>query len=43
VVFTVAGDDKRDAFTRIQAGDDLPAAHVTAEHVVWLVDPPAAG
>jgi 6-phosphogluconolactonase len=43
VVFTVAGDDKRDAFTRIRAGDDLPAAHVTAEQVVWLVDPAAAG
>jgi 6-phosphogluconolactonase len=43
VVFTVAGDGKRDAFTRIQAGDDLPAAHVTADQVVWLVDPAAAG
>jgi 6-phosphogluconolactonase len=43
VVFTVAGDDKRDAFTRIQAGDDLPAAHVTAERVLWLVDPAAHG
>jgi 6-phosphogluconolactonase len=43
VVFTVAGDDKRDAFNRIRAGDDLPAAHVTAEQVVWLVDPAAAG
>jgi len=43
VVFTVAGDGKRAAFTRIRAGDDLPAAHVTAEQVVWLVDPAAAG
>ena len=43
VVFTVAGDDKRDAFTRIRAGDDLPAAHVTADQVVWLVDPAATG
>jgi 6-phosphogluconolactonase len=42
VVFTVAGGDKHDAFTRIRAGDDLPAAHVTAEQVVWLVDPAAA-
>jgi 6-phosphogluconolactonase len=43
VVFTVAGDDKRDAFTRIEAGADLPAAHVTAERVLWLVDPAARG
>jgi 6-phosphogluconolactonase len=43
VVFTVAGEEKRDAFTRIQAGDDLPAAHVTAGRVLWLVDPAAAG
>ncbi len=39
----MAGEDKRDAFTRIAAGDDLPAAHVTAEHVLWLVDPAAHG
>jgi 6-phosphogluconolactonase len=43
VVFTVAGDDKRDAYTRIRAGEDLPAARVTAEQIVWLVDPAAAG
>jgi 6-phosphogluconolactonase len=43
VVFTVAGGDKRDPFARIRAGDDLPAAHVTAERVLWLVDPTAAG
>ncbi len=43
VVFTVAGEGKRDAFARIQAGDDLPAARVTADRIVWLVDPAAAG
>jgi 6-phosphogluconolactonase len=43
VVFTVGGDDKHDAFARIRAGDDLPAAHVTAARVIWLVDPAAAG
>jgi 6-phosphogluconolactonase len=43
VVFTVAGDDKRDAFEHVRAGADLPAAHVTAERVLWLVDPAAAG
>ena len=43
VVFTVAGGDKRDALARVRAGDDLPAAHVDAERVVWLVDPAALG
>ena len=42
-VFTVAGADKRDAFARVRAGDDLPAAHVEATRVIWLVDPAAAG
>jgi 6-phosphogluconolactonase len=43
VVFTVAGAGKRDAFARVRAGDDLPAARVTADRVVWLADPAAAG
>lgn len=43
VVFTVAGDEKRDAFTRIRAGDDLPAARVRGDRIVWLVDPAALG
>jgi len=43
VVFTVEGDDKRDAFARVRAGEDVPAAHVTAGRVLWLVDPAAAG
>jgi 6-phosphogluconolactonase len=42
-VFTVAGDDKRDAFARVRSGGDVPAAHVTAQRVLWLVDPDAAG
>jgi 6-phosphogluconolactonase len=42
-VFTVAGDDKRDAFARVRADGDVPAAHVTAQRVLWLVDPDAAG
>lgn len=40
-VFTVVGEEKRDAMTRIRAGDDLPAARVRAEDVLWLVDPTA--
>jgi 6-phosphogluconolactonase len=43
VVFTVAGEDKRDAFARIRDGADLPAGRVTAPEVIWLVDPAAAG
>ena len=43
VVFTVAGADKRDAFTRIRAGEDLPAARVAADRIIWLVDPEAMG
>ena len=42
VLFTVAGEDKREALQRICDGEDLPAARVRAERVVWLVDPAAA-
>ena len=43
VVFTVAGASKHDAFERVVGGDDLPAARVSAEEVIWLVDADAAG
>lgn len=43
VVFTVSGDSKRDAFRRLVAGDDLPAARVTAGEVIWLADAAAVG
>jgi 6-phosphogluconolactonase len=43
VVFTVAGEGKREAFSRVRAGDDVPAARVEAERIIWLVDPAAAG
>ena len=43
VVFTVSGPSKREAFARLQAGADLPAARVTAGQVLWLVDADAAG
>jgi 6-phosphogluconolactonase len=43
VVFTVAGADKCDAFSQVRGGDDLPAGRVTADRVLWLVDPAAAG
>lgn len=37
-VFTVAGEEKREALKRIKAGEDLPAARVAAGRVIWLVD-----
>lgn len=42
VVFTVAGDSKKEAMQAIAGGADLPAARVRADQVVWLVDPAAA-
>lgn len=38
VLFTVAGVNKRDALQAVMEGADLPAARVTADQVVWLVD-----
>jgi 6-phosphogluconolactonase len=38
VIFTVSGEDKRDAMRKVMDGADVPAARVQAEHVVWLVD-----
>ncbi|MGQ0804826.1 MAG: 6-phosphogluconolactonase [Actinomycetota bacterium] len=43
VVFTVAGEEKKEAFARVKAGEDLPAARVQAERVLWLVDEAANG
>jgi 6-phosphogluconolactonase len=43
VLVTVSGEDKRDAFRRIQDGEPLPAARIRGDRVVWLVDPVAAG
>lgn len=41
-LFTVAGAEKAEALARVAAGDDVPAARVRAEQVIWLVDPAAA-
>jgi len=43
VLITVEGEEKREAFARVRAGDDLPVARVRAPKVVWLVDPAAGG
>jgi 6-phosphogluconolactonase len=37
VVFTVAGEAKRDAYRALLDGADLPAGRVTAKKVTWLV------
>jgi len=42
-VVTVEGADKAEAWRRVQAGDDVPAARIRAGEVVWLLDPAAAG
>ena len=42
-VFTVAGAGKREALQRVKAGDDLPAARVSAGRLIWLVDEAANG
>ncbi|HEX6476465.1 MAG TPA: 6-phosphogluconolactonase [Acidimicrobiales bacterium] len=41
-LFTVAGESKREALQAVIDGADLPAARVSAERVVWLVDREAA-
>jgi len=44
VLVTVSGEEKRDAFARVQRDDpDCPGSHIRADRVVWLVDPAAAG
>jgi 6-phosphogluconolactonase len=42
VIFTVSGEEKREAMQKVVDGADVPAAHVAAERIVWLVDPSAA-
>ncbi|HLH46015.1 MAG TPA: 6-phosphogluconolactonase, partial [Acidimicrobiales bacterium] len=42
VVFTVAGESKREALQAVIDGADLPAGRVTADRVLWLVDRAAA-
>jgi 6-phosphogluconolactonase len=43
VIVTVAGVEKRDAVERIRAGEELPAARIRAERVLWLGDRAALG
>ncbi|HVF31561.1 MAG TPA: 6-phosphogluconolactonase [Acidimicrobiales bacterium] len=41
-LFTVTGADKQAAMQQVYEGADVPAAHVRADRVVWLVDREAA-
>ena len=41
-VVTVEGESKRAAMQAVVDGDDVPAARIDADEVVWLVDPAAA-
>lgn len=46
LLVTVEGEAKREAFARLRAGEDIPAAHVRPNaggRLVWIVDPAAAG
>lgn len=42
VLFTVSGEGKREAMQAVYDERDVPAAHVTADRVIWLVDRAAA-
>jgi 6-phosphogluconolactonase len=42
VIVTVAGASRAQVLARVLAGEDLPAAHITADKVLWLVDQEAA-
>lgn len=42
VVFTVEGEGKREVFAKVRDGEDLPAARVRAQRVLWLVTPEVA-
>lgn len=43
VVFTVAGESKRDIWTQVSSGAPVPATRVGGGEILWLVDGAAAG
>ena len=44
VIFLAAGDKKRPVLDRLEAGEDLPAAHIKPSgELLWLIDRAAAG
>jgi len=42
VLVTVEGEEKASALARIRGGEELPAARIAADRVIWLVDDAAA-
>lgn len=42
VLVTVEGDAKREALAKVWRGEDVPAARVRADHLIWLADRSAA-
>jgi 6-phosphogluconolactonase len=42
-LYLIEGEDKRGAWWRLSHGDDIPAAAMTPEQLIVLVDPAAAG
>ncbi len=43
VVVAASGAEKRDAISRLRAGENLPAARIRASEVIWLLDRDACG
>jgi len=43
VLITVEGEEKREVFARVQAGEDLPVNRIRAPRVTWLVDAAVIG
>ncbi len=43
MLVTVSGKDKQEALARVAAGEDLPAARIRGDQVLWIADPEAAG
>jgi len=43
VVVTVSGPEKREVMARLRGGEDLPAARIRADEVIWLCDRAALG
>jgi 6-phosphogluconolactonase len=43
VLVTVSGEQKCEALGRVAAGEDVPAARLEAEQIIWIADPAAAG
>ena len=36
------GEDKAEALAKVANGEDVPAARIEADRIIWLADGPAA-